>query len=307
MKWKKLGRIISPNKNLEWSQTHCWVPFADHRYGDVYRVYFATRNSQNYSQVGWAEIDIYSPSEVLRYSKEPALSLGPLGGFDDSAVLPSWITYADDKKYFWYIAWMQGKRVPYYASLGLAISSIDNKNEYVKYLRGPILPRNNIDPYMTASACVLKIRDGFWQMWYLSNTQWRYEKGDSVPLPRYHLKYAESKDGLDWDRRGIVAIDFKDDTEYAISRPSVLIEDGLYKMWYSYRGENYIIGYAESIDGINWQRKDDIVGIDISLDADEFDSKMIEYPHVFKHHSKKYMLYNGNNFGYDGIGLAVEE
>jgi hypothetical protein len=43
------------------------------------------------------------------------------------------------------------------------------------------------------------------------------------------------------------------------------------------------------------------------LDADEFDSKMIEYPHVFKHHSKKYMLYNGNNFGYDGIGLAVEE
>lgn len=32
-------------------------------------------------------------------------------------------------------------------------------------------------------------------------------------------------------------------------------------MWYSYKEENYSIGYAESKDGIKWNRKDDIYGI----------------------------------------------
>jgi hypothetical protein len=34
---------------------------------------------------------------------------------------------------------------------------------------------------------------------------------------------------------------------------------------------------------------------------------MQAYPCVFKFKGKKYMLYNGNNFGVEGIGLAVED
>ena len=158
---------------------------------------------------------------------------------------------------------------------------------------------------MTASACVLMVREGHWKMWYLSNTQWKHQQGNEIPAPRYHLKYAESVDGLNWVREGIIAIDFKNDGEYAISRPSVIIEDDIYKMWYSYRGENYRIGYAESNDGINWVRMDDSVGIDTSRQG--FDSEMIEYPHVFDHKGQRFMLYNGNNFGQEGIGLATLE
>ena len=33
---------------------------------------------------------------------------------------------------------------------------------------------------------------------------------------------------------------------------------------------------------------------------------MIAYPHVIKHKGKKYMFYNGNNYGKEGIGLAIE-
>jgi len=32
---------------------------------------------------------------------------------------------------------------------------------------------------------------------------------------------------------------------------------------------------------------------------------MIEYPYVFYHKEKRYMLYNGNGFGKTGFGLAV--
>jgi hypothetical protein len=74
-------------------------------------------------------------------------------------------------------------------------------------------------------------------------------------------------------------------------------------MWYSYRGESYRTGYAESQDGINWQRKDEEAGIDVSPSG--WDSEMIAYAHVFNHRGKRYMLYNGNGYGKTGIGLAV--
>ena len=74
-------------------------------------------------------------------------------------------------------------------------------------------------------------------------------------------------------------------------------------MWYSCRGSAYRIGYAESNDGLEWERKDEEAGIDVSQDG--WDSEMIEYPCVFQHGGSWYMLYNGNGYGASGIGLAV--
>jgi predicted GH43/DUF377 family glycosyl hydrolase len=76
-------------------------------------------------------------------------------------------------------------------------------------------------------------------------------------------------------------------------------------MWYSYRGSRNRIGYADSEDGISWERKDGEAGIDVS--ASGWDSEMIEYPFVFDHDGERYMLYNGNGYGKTGIGLAVLE
>jgi hypothetical protein len=42
--------------------------------------------------------------------------------------------------------------------------------------------------------------------------------------PAYHIKYAESADGIYWDRKGIVAIDYIDGKPSGISRPSVVKE-----------------------------------------------------------------------------------
>ena len=82
-------------------------------------------------------------------------------------------------------------------------------------------------------------------------------------------------------------------------------------MWYCYRGsfdyrdgvDSYKIGYAESMDGMNWERKDKDVGIDVSENG--FDSKMMAYPSVIKIKNKKHMFYNGNSFGIEGIGYAI--
>jgi predicted GH43/DUF377 family glycosyl hydrolase len=100
-----------------------------------------------------------------------------------------------------------------------------------------------------------------------------------------------------------VVIDYSSPSEYAFGRPCVVYDAGLYRMWYSYRGAAYRIGYAESTDGIAWTRKDTDNVIGVSETG--WDSDMVTYPHVFKLDDRWQMLYNGNGYGRTGIGLAT--
>ena len=142
-------------------------------------------------------------------------------------------------------------------------------------------------------------------MWYGSNLSW----GKEETHMQHVIKYAESKDGIYWKRSGKTVVPLKNKNEYALSKPCVLKENAVYKMWYSYRAgkkiKTYRIGYAESRDGRKWKRKDDKAGIGVSEKG--WDSEMICYPFVFTHKKNKYMLYNGNDYGKTGFGLAILE
>jgi predicted GH43/DUF377 family glycosyl hydrolase len=131
------------------------------------------------------------------------------------------------------------------------------------------------------------------------------------PEPRYQINYAESQDGVSWERGNQVCLEYTFEGE-ANARPWVVKEDGKYRMWYCFRGsvdyrtdkeQAYRLGYAESRDGIHWDRKDAEVGIERSKDG--WDSIMMEYPCIYDHNGQKYLLYNGNGFGETGIGYAV--
>lgn len=73
-------------------------------------------------------------------------------------------------------------------------------------------------------------------------------------------------------------------------------------MYFCYRGAKYKIGYAYSKDKINWIRNDDIAGINYS--GSGWDSEEVCYPFVFRNKKYLYMLYCGNNYGKEGLGLA---
>lgn len=299
MKWVKKGLIFAPDGKSDWMATHAAVPFADRIGEDRFRIYFCGRDEQNRAQVGYFEIDIKRPREIIYLHADPVIGLGPLGAYDDNGAVSSWLVNAiDGRKYFYYSGMMLGVTVPFYFYLGLAISDDDGRT-FRKLSASPILDRCRADPFLTGHACVL--REAIWRMWYVSGERWELRNGQ--PKHYYHIKYAESADGINWDRRGAICIDFKSEDEYAIARPCVLKDDGLYRMWYSYRGQSYRIGYAESPDGINWERKDEQAGIDVSDSG--WDSEMIEYAHVFDHKGDRYMLYNGNGYGKSGIGLAI--
>lgn len=298
--WHKLGLIFSPAGERVWMQSHAAVPIAEHINKNIFKIYFSSRDKSNKSHTGYILVDLTKPQHVIEISENPVLIPGCLGEFDDSGAMATWLSYHNGKRFLYYIGWNLGVTVPFRNSVGLAVST-DGKT-FNRYARGPILDRTPDEPHFVASCCVVP-GDDKWRMWYLSCTGWFIKNRN--PEHRYHIKYAESNDGINWSREGVIAIDFSDDTEYAISRPSVIRDKGLWRMWYSYRGEKYRIGYAESSDGISWTRLDKDCGIDVSTSG--WDSEMIEYPFVFDHDGKRYMLYNGNGYGKTGFGLAVLE
>lgn len=299
MKWNKLGRVFTTDNNHPWMVSHAANPVAEHLRDDVFRLYFSCRDAQSRSHISYAEVELKPPFRVLRIAEEPLLSPGEIGTFDDSGVSLSCIKQINGRKHLYYLGWNLGVTVPWRNSIGLAIYDETTKT-FERYSKAPLLDRNDVDPYSISYPFVFE-DDVVYRMWYGSNLRWGKEQKDMAHL----IKYAESPDALHWKREGVIALHFKSDSEYAMSRPCVLKEDGIYKMWYSYRGESYRIGYAESEDGINWTRKDNEVGMDVS--ASGWDSEMIEYPYVFEHKDQRYMLYNGNGYGKTGIGLAVLE
>lgn len=298
MPWEKLGLLQPPTTEEQPTLNYMAVPTGVQITSNTWRIYFANRDENNRSIPQAFDFSLNDPKNIQTLHTKPYLTPGKLGTFDTHGIMPTWIQPYNEMLYMYYIGWNRGVDVPFRNALGLAIS-IDNGNSFQKYADGPILDRSPYDPCFVASCCTL-IEDHKWRMWYLSCVEW--QAIDDKLQHRYHIKYAESYDGIHWKRDGRICIDFKDENEYAISRPCVIKTSVGYEMWFSYRGDDYRIGYATSSDGLVWVRRDADVGIDISNNG--WDSKMIEYPYVFDHNRQRYMLYNGNGYGRSGIGIA---
>jgi len=299
MQWKKLGLFIEPQRDKWWSLTHAMIPTPEVLGDGIFRIYYSGRNASNQSHIAWADVDLNEPFRIIGYSDGPVLSPGQLGCFDDTGVTPSClIDLSSGEKALYYIGWNAGSTVRMHLFGGLAISR-DNGKTFERWSRAPILERTRTDPYLNTAPWVVRDSKGY-RIFYVSGHEWIHKD-----LPRYNIKTAHSFDGRHWVREGHVCIDFKDATENALARPYVVVEDGLWRMWFAHKGPAYRLAYAESRDGLNWTRMDHLAGIDVSRSG--FDSDMIEYAAIVKHNGRRFMFYNGNNYGYEGIGLAVSE
>lgn len=301
MRWRKQGLLYAPSGERPWARSHASLPVALPLEGDVCRVFFASRDAQNRSSIGWVEADL-ATGTVLREADAPVMEPGPLGHFDDHGVYPASVVEHEGALYLYYIGWNPGPTPPlFYSTIGLAVSE-DGGLTFRRASRAPILARSEHDPCLVTSPFVMK-DGGRWRMWYVSGFRW--ERAADGLHSYYHLKYAESDDGVAWRRDGHVAIELKPG-ERNVARPCVRLEDGVYRMWYSSNwGEGYRIGYAESGDGMDWTRRDDEAGIEPS--AGEWDGEALAYPWVGMVNGVRRMLYNGNGFGRTGFGLATPE
>ncbi|HWA11819.1 MAG TPA: hypothetical protein VHA15_01870 [Burkholderiales bacterium] len=299
MRWRKLGLVFAPENVHDWMRSHAANTAAERIDGELYRIYFSTRGENNRSSIGWVEVDMRHPTRVLRVSEHPVVSPGAIGTFDDSGASMACLVSDGNTRYLYYLGWNLGVTVPWRNSIGLAIAR-DGSDHFEKWSAAPVMDRGPTDPYSISYPWVVREGDR-WRMWYGSNLSWGTEQRDMAHL----IKYAESDDGIHWRRDGRIAIPFAAPDEYAMSKPCVFQHGGRYRMWYSYRGTAYRIGYAESPDGLAWTRLDHLAGIGPSETG--WDAESVEYPNVFRHEERTYMLYNGNGYGRTGFGIAILE
>lgn len=303
--WQKMGLLY---KCDIFETGYAQDAFIDILNDRVWRIYFSTRTKEIVSYPFYIDVEAENLNNILHICKKPLFDIGSRGTFDDRGITLTSIVKVDEhRKYLYYCGWNQKTTVSYSLSIG-CVEVIDDKI-YKKIFQGPIMERSIYDPISVSAPMV--IRDDLeFRMWYISFTGW--DKFDNKYEPIYVVKHATSDDGIHWNCNSHICIN----TEYegeAIARPYVIKDEGIYKMWFSTRGiqnyrmkngQHYMIGYAESKDGIHWTRCPTKFRFQTSKSG--WDSEMLEYASVLKFNKKYYMLYNGNKFGKTGFGYAIK-
>lgn len=304
MNWIKKGIIFNPKKT-NWSFSHASIP-TPILINNRIRVYYSTRNKDNQSNPSYFETDINDPTIIKYVHNKPILDIGKPGTFDDNGVLLCSVIKIDTKKYYMFYAGFElSLKVRYRLLSGIAVSN-DGGCSFNRILDVPILDRINSEYLFRGGPFCLKEKEKF-KLWYCSGDGW--VNINSKNFPKYEISYLESDDILNWQSKSVKHISITEKDEHAFGRPYVLGDNnGNYEMFYSIRKTNfaqYRMGYAQSEDGYKWIRKDAKLNLDVSKDG--FDNKAIMYAAPIKANGKLFLFYNGNDFGVDGIGLAIRE
>lgn len=305
MKWKKLGLIWSATDGTNENYSHGMAPTPIQIEKGKIRIFF-TRIDQNGKGLPFfIDVDDQNPSKILTEPTGPLMTLGLPGSFDDAGALcTSVIQDTDNTKLVMYYAGFELlKSIRYRIFTGIAVSN-DNGETFERISSTPALDRRDGEALFRGGPFVMKDDDNY-RIWYVSGNTWIDINNKEMPV--YNLKTMTSSSLFEWDYspKTALKLDSKKD-EHGFGRPWITKgKDGTYHLFYSIRVQSkgqYALGYAQSKDGISWNRMDNEVGLN-SNDF-SFESEAICYSAVISVENHTYCFYNGNNFGIDGIAAA---
>ncbi len=317
MRWKKLGKIFDPTEH---ALANACVQFAQSPqalvFDDFVRIYFSTRavdgSGKYLSHVAFVDMR-KNLRDIIRVSTDTVIPLGDLGCFDEHGIFPLNVVRVGNAVYGYTCGWNRRVSVSVDTAVGLAISH-DQGLTFQRQGAGPVLAASLHEPCLVGDAFV-RHHKGHFDMWYIFGTGWKRYAADAAPDRTYKIGHATSADGVVWrkeEARQIIADRLGPLESQAL--PSVIDIDGRLHMFFCYRHSSdfrqnkdrgYRIGHAWSDDAAQWTRDDELPHLQGS--AGEWDSDMQCYPNVFECDGKVYVLYNGNQFGRLGFGLAVLE
>jgi len=303
MKWEKRGLIYGPDPSSLWARNSALQPTPLLRKEDrSIRIFVGFRDDDGVSRVGYVDVSATDPSRVLRISRNPVLDIGVPGAFDENGVVPCTVVHREGRLYLFYAGYQLALRVKFFVFGGLAVSD-DGGETFVRYSQVPICDRTDNELFFRVVHTMM-FDDNHWRAWYGGGSD--FDVDGEKQYPRYNIRHAYSPDGMHLDSEYQVCIDMEGG-EYRVGRPYVIKHENLYRMFYGTgtKTEGYRLAYAESEDGINWLRKDQEVGIDVSTSG--WDSEMQAYPAVVTYENQTYLFYNGNSYGREGFGFALLE
>ena len=285
-----------------WARSRAFLPTSVPLGDDVLRVFVAFLDDEMVGRVGFVDVAAADPTHVLDVSESPALDAGEPGMFDDSGVNPLSVLRRDGRLWLYYMGWQRTERVPYLLFTGLAHSDDDGRT-FERHAPVPVFDRTPAEPIMRSGAFVLPADGGGLRAWYSAAGGWIEAGGRK--RPSYDLRYVESPDGVAWPGEGAVCLEPEGPDEYGLARPFVLEDGDRLRMWFSVRSHSrgYRLGYAESANGLRWERDDKRAGIDVSSAG--WDSEMVHSAWVQPTRHGTYLFYNGNNYGETGFGVAA--
>jgi hypothetical protein len=318
LKWKKLGQIFDPS--------HFKLPdncegFAQSPQALVFdsfvRIYFSSRerepgSGKYLSHVCFADFT-KDFRQVIRVNERSVIGLGKLGCFDEHGIFPMNVLRHAGKTFGYTCGWSRRTSVSVETSVGLALSDDDGLT-FQRIGDGPVLTSSLHEPFLVGDAFV-RICDDKFHMWYIFGTDWKRPAAGAVAERTYKIGHAVSRDGIAWEKeeaRQIIPDCLDADESQAL--PTVARIGDRYHMFFCYRqstdfrtnkGRGYRLGHAWSPDLNRWERDDAGGGIDVSSGG--WDSDMLCYPNLFECDGRTYLLYNGNEFGRHGFGIAILE
>ncbi|MFN0201530.1 MAG: hypothetical protein ACKVTZ_08415 [Bacteroidia bacterium] len=297
MKWKKLGRIFVTNAQHPKLLTHAANPLPVFLENNTYRFFYSSRDEKQRSSVSFVDIDIEKLT-IIYQPKEPLLVHGAAASFYSHGISIGNMYRVGNECFILFMGWQIRENTHWRGEIGQLKLTDNCKLEVVG--DAPFMGLDEEDSVSLSYPYVM-FHEGIYKMWYGSTITWQTENGEMLHV----IKYATSSDGKNWVKQGF-AIPYQLGVAQAFSRPTVMVDENGYKMWYSYRdgkGTKYRIGYAHSVDGLVWENRLAETGITVSPSG--WDSEMICYPFVFEHNGRYYMAYNGNEYGKTGFGIAV--
>jgi len=314
MKWRRLGKIFDPtehelaNNCKEFAQSPQALIL-----GDRVRVYFSTRerdpSGKYLSHVAFVDFS-RDFGRTLGISHATVIELGGLGCFDEHGIFPMNVVKHGGRLLAYTTGWSRRVSVSADASIGLAISE-DGGDTFRKHGTGPVLTSSLHEPFLVGDAFV-NVYNGTYHMWYIFGTKWMANGRDTRPERVYKIGHATSDDGVNWRKEGRHLIRDRLGGDECQALPTVIRIGDRYHMVFCYRwvydfrtnkANAYKLGYAYSDDLNNWTRDDSQLGW--TVEEHGWDAEMQCYPHLCEVDRRIYLLYNGNDFGRRGFGLAV--
>ncbi len=301
MQWRKLGLVYQPDGSLWWAQSHAMIPTPVQIDDMRVRIFITCCDDQGMGRVGYVDVDVSDLTRVLDVCPDPVLDIGKDGTFDENGALVCSVVNADDRYFMYYAGFELGRKIRYRLLTGCATAK-ESAGPFSRVWPVPVLERSEDELYFRCGPFV-RHEAGRFRMWYVAGSGWEEVAGKTKPV--YEIRYLESDDGIHWPRWGHTCIAVEKHNEHGFGRPYVVVHRGKYRMFYSVRRRDvasYRLGYAESTDGLHWERKDEEIGLDVS--GSGWDSEMICYSAVMELNGRWYMFYNGNDFGRTGFGIA---
>ena len=313
MKWIKLGLIFDPSQHalgrdiVGFAQGPQALVFAE-----FVRIYFSTRrrsaNGKYISCIRYVDFD-KGFRRIIEVCDKPVIADSELGSFDEHGIFPINVLRLGDRILAYTCGWSRRVSVSIDMAIGLATST-DQGRTFQRAGAGPVLGASLHEPFLVGDPCV-RMHGGVFHMWYIFGTRWQAPTPETAPERTYKIGHAISADGRQWakeEARQIIADRLGRDESQAL--PTVVAIGGRHHMFFCYRESfdfrrnrqrGYRIGHAWSDDLHNWARDDQPP---LEGTPGDWDAEMQCYPHAFESDGEIYLLYNGNEFGKNGFGLA---